>query len=168
MDGREIQNHWEGQCFGCSRTNAHGLRLHFWRSEEGCFTKCTIPAHLCGIDGLVHGGIVALLLDEVAQWTIIGTLGKFGVTREITVRYLKPVPTESELVVEGRIVGQEDKNVTLRSTLWRTAGEPLAEGESRWLLASPAAIARLSAVDEGTLQRFLANYSAAGGARGAG
>jgi hypothetical protein len=71
-------------------------------------------------------------------------------------------------VVEGRIVGQEDKNVRLRSAVWRTADEPLAEGESLWLLASPAAIARLSAVDEGTLQRFLANYSATRGAQGAG
>ncbi|MDH4260817.1 MAG: PaaI family thioesterase [Gammaproteobacteria bacterium] len=158
MNSHEIPNHWTGQCFGCSRTNAHGLQLHFWLSDRGCFTKCVIPDYLCGIDGLVHGGIIALLLDEVAQWTLIGRHAKFGVTREISVRYLKPVPTNTELLVEAQIVNRDDKNVVLRSTICITPDVPLAEGESKWLLVNPSTVAKLSAVDESTLRRFLSQY----------
>ena len=158
MSGREIPNYWTGQCFGCSRSNAHGLQLHFWLSDQGCFTKCTVPAHLCGIDGLVHGGIIALLLDEVAQWTLIGRYAKFGITREISVRYLKPVPINTELTVEAHVVSRDEKNVVLKSTICVSPDVPLAEGESKWLLSSPSTIAKLSTVDESTLQQFLSKY----------
>lgn len=162
MESREIPNHWTGQCFGCSRTNAYGLQLHFWLSERGCFTKCVVPDHLCGIDGLVHGGIIALLMDEVAQWTLIGRHGKFGMTREITVRYLRPVPTNTELVVEAQIVSQDEKNVVLGSAIFLTPDAPLAQSESKWTLASPSTIAKLSAVEEPTLRQFLSKYAPQG------
>ena len=99
MNDREIPNDWTGNCFGCSRKNTQGLRLRFWLSEEGCFTKCTIPDHLCGLDGVVHGGIVTVLLEEVAAWMITACLSRLGITREISVRYLKPTRTNAELLV---------------------------------------------------------------------
>jgi acyl-coenzyme A thioesterase PaaI-like protein len=64
---------------------------------------------LCGIDGVVHGGIITLVLEEVAQWTIISHFGKFGMTREVSVRYLQPVSTNMEILVEAEIVNQKEK-----------------------------------------------------------
>jgi uncharacterized protein (TIGR00369 family) len=110
------------------------------------------------LDGLVHGGIIALLLDELAQWTMIGRLGRMGLTREISVRYLKPVLTNTEIIVEAQIVTQDDKEVVLRSTIHSIDGVLLAEGESKWLLASLSTIAKLSNVDELPLQEFLTKY----------
>jgi len=75
MNEQEVINYWKGRCFGCSTTNERGLKLRFWSSEQGCFTKCVIPDYLCGIGGLAHGGIVYLLMDEVCEWTIISRLG---------------------------------------------------------------------------------------------
>jgi len=67
MKDKEIPNYWTGKCFGCSTVNSYSLRLRFFLSEDGCYTKCSIPDYLCGIDGVVHGGMIALLLDEVSQ-----------------------------------------------------------------------------------------------------
>ena len=156
---REIPNHWRGSCFGCSKTNTHGLRLRFWLSEQGCFTKCTIPDHLCGIDGLVHGGILATLLDEVGEWTIISRLGRFGMTREISIRYLKPVQTNTELLVEGRIISHDDRNGDLRGTVHSVDGELLTESESKWIFPSLSNIAKAAKVEESMLQEFLFKYS---------
>jgi len=158
MLGQEIPNYWTGQCFGCSKTNSQGLGLRFWSSEKGCLTKCTIPDYLCGIDGLVHGGLITFLLDEVAEWTMIGCLGKMGVTRGISVQFLKPVRTNTELIVEGEIVKQDGKNIILRSTMHSTDNVLLAEAESSWVLVSLSTIAKISNVDELTLQKFLAQY----------
>ena len=155
----EILNYWPGNCFGCSRSNIKGLHLRFWQSKKGCLTRCAIPDYLCGIDGLVHGGIITLLLEEVAQWTIIGRLGRFGITREISVRYLKPVPINTEIIVEAQIISQDEKNIVLRSTIHDSDGVLLVEGESRWSLVSPSAIAKIAAVDELMLQEFLNKYS---------
>ena len=159
MDEREIPNYWPGSCFGCSRKNSQGLNLRFWLTEKGCYTRCVIPDHLCGIDGVVHGGIITLVLEEVAQWTIISHFGKFGMTREVTVRYLKPVLTNMEIRVEAEIIDQKEKNVLFRCTVYDSGGVLLTESESNWVLASPSTIAKATAVDESMLGEFLSKYS---------
>jgi uncharacterized protein (TIGR00369 family) len=158
MVDQEVPNHWQGNCFGCSTVNASGLKLRFYLSENGCYTKCAIPDQLCGIDGLVHGGMVALLLDEVSQWTMIARIGQMGVTREFSVRYLKPVPTNTEVIVEATIEMHDERDAVLRSTVRSQAGETLAEGESKWRIGSPSLIARVSQVDESEILHFLSHY----------
>ena len=158
MKDREIPNYWAGQCFGCSTVNSYSLRLRFFLSEKGCYTECSIPDYLCGIDGVAHGGMIALLLDEVSQWTIIARTRKMGLTREISVRYLKPVPTNTEIVAEARIETQDEKDTLLRSTIHSKDNELLAEGESRWMMANPSIIAKISKVDESRIREFLAKY----------
>jgi len=133
----EIPNYWAGDCFGCSRNNKPGLQLRFWLSDQGCFTKCTVPDYLCGIDGLVHGGIITLLLEEVAQWLINARLVRFGMTRDISVYYLKPVPTNAEILVEAQVINQEGKNVLNHSTIFSSDKMLLVEGESYWLFYRP-------------------------------
>ena len=158
---QEIPNHWKGQCFGCSTANSHGLGLRFYLSESGCYTKCTIPDYLCGVDGVVHGGMIALLLDEVSQWTMIGRMGKMGLTREIAVRYLRPVPTGTEVVVEAKIAAQDEKNTVLHSAVRSVDNALLAEGESTWTMVAPSVIAKVSKLSEAQLTAFLANYPVA-------
>ena len=158
MREQEIPNYWKGQCFGCSTVNSHSLGLRFYLSENGCYTKCSIPDYLCGIDGVVHGGLIALLLDEVSQWAMIARIGKMGLTREISVRYLKPVPTNTEIVVEAKIETQNEKDTVLHSTVRSKDNELLAEGESRWTMANPSIIARISKVDESLIKEFLSKY----------
>lgn len=155
MRQREVPNYWPGKCFGCSPRNHQGLQLRFWLSENGCFTRCSVPSHLCGFDGLVHGGIISTLLDEVGAWTIIARLQRFGITRGITVRFLRPVPTEVELLVEGEIISHDDRSAVLHSTVNLGDGELLAEADANWMLPSLSTIARLSGVKESELQRIL-------------
>jgi acyl-coenzyme A thioesterase PaaI-like protein len=108
---------------------------------------------------VVHGGIITLVLEEVAQWTIISHFGKFGMTREISVRYLKPVPTNMEILVEAEIVNQNEKCILFRCTVHNSAGVLLTESESDWIFASPSTIAKATAVDESMLREFLSKYS---------
>ena len=77
-DHAEISNYFPGNCFACSRNNMKGLRLRFWYSEKGCFTRYTIPDYMCGFTGLAHGGIIALLLDETAAYAVISHLVRLG------------------------------------------------------------------------------------------
>ncbi|MFC1870431.1 PaaI family thioesterase [Chloroflexota bacterium] len=159
MDQHEVPNYWSGHCFGCSKDNKYGLQLRFWASEQGCFTRCVIPEHMCGIDGIAHGGIIALLLDEVAAWTIIARLNRFGMTREITVRYLEPVRTDTEILAEAQIIKNDQHSALLTSRLW-TAGDILTvESESNWVLPKPSRMAKMLGVDEAYMLRFLAKYS---------
>lgn len=165
LDQREIPNYWSGGCFGCSPANLRGLQLRFWRSEKGCFTRCTITDELCGWGDLVHGGIIAVLLDEVAAWTIITHIARLGLTRKISIRYLRPVRTNTELTVEGQLISHDDRAAVLRSTVHSAGGDLLAESESTWTFPKLSTVAKIAGVDESTLQKFLAGYLSFGTAR---
>jgi acyl-CoA thioesterase FadM len=95
---------------------------------------------------------------------MIGCLGKMGVTREISVRYLKPVPTNARIIVEGIIVKRDEKSTTLRTAIRSTDDVLLAESESYWVMASLSTIAKISKVDELRLREFLGRYQGTEGA----
>lgn len=71
-------------------------RLRFSRAYEG-------PR------GFVHGGISALLLDEVTAK--VRPLMRTGrVTRTLNLRYRRPVPVETDLVVRAELVSREGRD----------------------------------------------------------
>lgn len=149
-----IQASWPGQCFGCSRSNPHGLQLQFIPTETGCLTQCTVPNHMCGFDGIAHGGMTSLLLDEVAAWTICTQLGQLGLTVELTVQYHGPVPTDTELIVKGALVDRDAKKVVVRSTVHSAGEKLLADAESTWVLTTLSRFSEIMDVPESALQRF--------------
>jgi acyl-coenzyme A thioesterase PaaI-like protein len=69
-----------------------------------------------GPPNAVHGGIVAMLLDQLLGHAI-GTAGQPGMTVQLTVRYRKPTPYGTELVVEARHTGTDGRKVTAEGTI---------------------------------------------------
>jgi len=158
MSEREIINYWNGKCFGCSPTNPHGLKLRLWYSDRGCFTRYVVPDYLCGFDGLVHGGILALLIDEVSEWTVISLLGRFGVTTEMTIRYLNPADICTEITIEGQILNHDDRNGILQTVVHSADGKLLAECRSKWIFPGLSTLAKIGKFEESMLNEFLSHY----------
>jgi acyl-coenzyme A thioesterase PaaI-like protein len=152
---REILGQWPGHCFGCSPNNPYGLQLRFQRAAQGSVARCAVPDRLCGFDGLVHGGIIATLLDEAAAWAVIAHLGRLGLTRGMTTRYLRPVPTNKEILLKGHIISHDPHNAVVRSAIHAIDGTLLAESESSWAFAKLTRIASVAGVEEKILQQFL-------------
>jgi len=70
-----------------------------------------------GYPGVVHGGVVAAMLDEVvARVSMIGDHHHFMMSVKMEVKYRHPVPTETPLVIVGRIV-------RMRGRLGKAVGE---------------------------------------------
>jgi uncharacterized protein (TIGR00369 family) len=91
-------------CFGCSAANPSGLGLKFQRHGEEVEVTYTVPDHFHGAPAVVHGGIVAAMLDEVSCAAVVFVEDQFVVTGELTVRYVKPVPVGEPLTITGRVV----------------------------------------------------------------
>ena len=155
MDEADIRARWPGACFGCSPTNPHGLKLRFRHAEQGCVTRCTLSDSLCGFDGLVHGGILSTVLDETAAYALFAHLGRFAVTREMTTRFIKPVATNTEIVVEGRVVRHDKVKAHVHCSIRSQDGELLTEADSDWVFAKTSRIASLAGVEEEVLCDFL-------------
>jgi uncharacterized protein (TIGR00369 family) len=95
-------------CFICGSCNPDGLQLNFQVENNKSFCKLQIAEKFQGWQNIVHGGILASLLDEAAIYAC-REISMNLVTAEITVKYHKPVPTGKELEVIGEVTEQRSK-----------------------------------------------------------
>src|ERR1035437_994551 len=58
-------------CFGCGELNEAGLHLQLHLEPGRCWTELVIPDRFEGWEGIVHGGIISTILDEVMSWSLI-------------------------------------------------------------------------------------------------
>jgi uncharacterized protein (TIGR00369 family) len=91
-------------CFGCSQQNPHGLKMRFYTDDTALYSWLNVPPHLCGWNGIVHGGILSTMLDEIMGWSAIYSLRHIVMTKTMTIDFLKPVYINNELRVEGRVI----------------------------------------------------------------
>jgi acyl-coenzyme A thioesterase PaaI-like protein len=94
-------------CFGCSPTNPVGLRLKFHHRGDTVYVRDRIPDRFHGAPGIAHGGIVATILDEISCVAGLVFRGRYVVTGELTVRYLRPCPVDVELEFLARIADSD-------------------------------------------------------------
>ncbi len=104
-------------CFGCSPAHPIGLRLRFTREGDEVTTRFTPPPEYQGPPGIMHGGLVTTVADEIAAWTIVGLKRRFGFTAAIEARLLRPVRVGVELLGRGRITTDGSRLVTVAVTL---------------------------------------------------
>lgn len=125
------------RCFGCSPTNERGLRMAFVRGPEPGSVECRYEAdpHLCGMEGVVHGGVQAALLDEAMGFAIHAGLGEEDgpiVTVDFKLRYRRPVPTAAPIRVRGRMLRREGAHVFVAGEIVDAEGRVCTEAEARW------------------------------------
>jgi len=93
-------------CFVCGRKNPAGLYMQFYdNGENEVCSDYTVASRYQSYPGIVHGGILASMLDEVVgRVAIIGDHHHFMVSVRLQVVYRHPVPVETPLKIRGRIV----------------------------------------------------------------
>ncbi|HKK02054.1 MAG TPA: PaaI family thioesterase [Desulfuromonadales bacterium] len=118
-------------CFVCGPENHEGLQAAFTVDPANSASRCqlVIPSRYQGWQGMVHGGILATLLDESVIYACRAQGEKF-VTAELTVRYKKPVPVETMLVVRACVKGKKRKLLTVRSWI-EAEGNVCAEADAK-------------------------------------
>jgi uncharacterized protein (TIGR00369 family) len=94
-------------CFVCGRENPVGLKVRWENDHAAGEIRGTveIPEHFNGYPGVVHGGIVATLLDETAGRALLleGGHEDLMVTLKLEVAYRRPTPTATPLRLVGRL-----------------------------------------------------------------
>ena len=93
-------------CFACGLDNPFGLQLIFHDNDsDEVYCETTIPEKFNGYKGVVHGGIVAALMDEVAIRTaMIADPDRFMMTAKLELKYRRPVPTNTVLSLTGKLL----------------------------------------------------------------
>jgi len=132
-------------CFVCGESNPLGLRLRFetdGRIVRGRF--CPRPEH-AGFKGVVHGGLVAAVLDEVMAWTCAAIAGRFAYSVEMTVRFRRPfVPGETVLLTGELAANRKDRIYETRAAAQNDSGDILATATAKFIPVSAAALAEMA------------------------
>ena len=134
------------RCFCCGPENPSGLKLRFTKeTDTAVSTTFTAPEDWTGWGRILHGGFQTLLLDETTSWAAYGALGERSfVTREIAVRFLRPVHVGEPLAIVGRIVEDRGRALIARGEIRNAAGEVLTEADAVLLRVAPGAMRDLS------------------------
>jgi uncharacterized protein (TIGR00369 family) len=129
--------HGEYNCFGCDPDNPIGLKLSFVLEGESVSATWTPRSDLEGYPGVVHGGVQATLIDEVAAWCAYAALARAGVTKQLRVEYLKPARVENgPFRVVATAVRSDEKLATIAVTLTDARETLCASGEVELALFS--------------------------------
>ena len=93
-------------CFVCGVENSSGLHMHFYIIAPGeVEAHYTLSDKYQGYPGVVHGGIIASMMDEVMGRVFMeGDPPRFMVTAELKIRYKKPVHVNIPLRLTGHRV----------------------------------------------------------------
>ena len=125
----------DNPCFGCGGANPRGMKLAFEQDDarQRIVGRFQLGQEFQGGSGFLHGGIIALLLDE-AMGKACRFHGEHAVTAELSVQYKRPIPANSEIVVEGFVTRREGRQLYHEGEIRNEAGDLLARGEGRFVI----------------------------------
>ncbi len=119
-------------CFVCGVDNRRGLHMRFYQDgPDEVSAEITLPEDYQGYPGVVHGGIVAAMLDEIAGRAAMEEgATRFMVTASLKVRYHKPVPVGQPLRLVGRLRTRRGRIATASAEVRLLDGSLAAEAEA--------------------------------------
>lgn len=121
-------------CAGCGEDNPFSLRLSFLYDKEKQQTHTWLrpSVQLMGSLNIMHGGFVALLLDET-MGKVLSAGGIKAPTAQLNVRYRRPVPINDVLHVSARVARVEGRKHTLHSQISLAHQDDIVLAESEAL-----------------------------------
>ena len=117
------------RCFVCGQRNPFGLHLVFRREEKSIVADFQPREEHQGFPGIIHGGIVAAVLDEaLGRTSLLGNNQEWTMTGRLEMRYRRYVPYGPLLRVRATLD-------TERSRMLQASGVlTLADDESALLV----------------------------------
>ena len=115
-------------CFGCSPDNPIGTRMRFFEDGDQIISIWRPTQNHQSWLNTLHGGIQAVLLDEVCGWVVFHLLKTAGVTAKMEMRYHKPVSTLQDYIkLRGFLVEMRRNVAIVKGEIYSSKGELLCE-----------------------------------------
>ncbi len=117
-------------CFGCSPTNPSGLHMEFFKEGDELVCKWDPKEHFQGFHDILHGGVQATMMDEIASWVVFVMLDTAGVTYQLNTRFRKPVMISKGIItVRATLLRQQKRIAEIEARLFD--GENILCAESK-------------------------------------
>jgi len=132
-------------CFVCGESNAIGLKLRFEAEGNIVRTRFTPRAEHIGFKQVVHGGLIATVLDEIMVWACVIPTGQFAYCAELTVRFLSPLRPGEQVIATGELAAnRRNKIFEAKSEIRDHAGKLVATATGKYLPVKAADLADMA------------------------
>jgi len=117
------------KCFFCGpATGGLGLEIEYDDGKASC--EFTAHEKYQGYDGMLHGGIVTGILDEVMWWTLFMETKKICATWKIEAEFKRPILCGKMYHASGQFVSSTHNTYYLSATIKDDAGKLCAQGNA--------------------------------------
>jgi uncharacterized protein (TIGR00369 family) len=124
-------------CVVCDNNGSNSRSLAvtvYWDEATGTVhIPCRPDNSWCGYENVVHGGVIASVLDEAMSWAVKMHLGDWGFTADFNVRYKKTVNPGKPYRATATVVKQEDRMIRVESDFKDEEGVVYAHGKAIFL-----------------------------------
>jgi uncharacterized protein (TIGR00369 family) len=132
-------------CFGCGTRNPHGLKLDIRIEDKRAVAEFQPRPEHQGYPGLVHGGLIATMLDEAMGWAMY-SLGVWAVTGKMEVKYRRPLPLDGRASVSAEVVRNRGRWLEVRGEVRTADGGLVAESHALFMRLPREKVAELERV----------------------
>ena len=150
MDSTKTYLPTSNHCFVCGEDNQAGLQTRFYVEDGVVKAQLEPRPHHCGYPDIVHGGVVAAILDEAMGWAAARAIERMCLTAELKVRYLRPVPGDRASTIVTEVTNSARRMARVKSVIVSEDGTEFARAEGRFVPLSPE---RTLEVDDNLLYR---------------
>ena len=136
-------------CFVCGLQNVAGVKVRFYETVTAAGDPeilARFSGQHChqGYPGRMHGGVLTGVLDETIARAINYGSGenveRWGITAELSTRFLHPVPLETEVSARGRVLSQNRRMFTGSGEILLPDGTVAVRAEGKFLKLPLSAI----------------------------
>lgn len=121
-------------CFVCGESNAIGLNLRFHTDGTTVQTHFTPRPEHIGFKQVIHGGLIATLLDEIMVWACAVNTKRFAYCAEMTTRFLRPIrPGETIIAIGELAANRRNKIFEAAAQVKNQSGDLLATASGKYL-----------------------------------
>jgi acyl-coenzyme A thioesterase PaaI-like protein len=131
---------FDDYCFACGQRNPIGLHMQVsYNSEDlSAESRLSLAPEYVGWQEVIHGGILATLLDEIMSHAIWHFAGP-AVTLGLDIQFRQTLAPGQLVVVQGRLTQTKGRRLQAQGSIIRLAdGRLIANAQGRFLLPPPA------------------------------
>ncbi len=126
----------DNYCFACGVENPIGLHLKFEVAQDKVVAKKILPSEFQGYEKVLHGGIIATMLDESMCRFIQEKFNEPAMTARLEIRYHAPTPIGQEIKISAWQESQRRNIIGLKSTVELSDGTITAEATAKFAVVN--------------------------------
>ena len=115
-----------------------GLRMEFQESGDEIISTWQPDDHFQGFIDILHGGIQATMMDEIASWVVFVKLDTAGVTYRLNTRFRSPVSISGgTITLRAKLIKKVRNIASIEVKLFDGKNRECSEGEVEYFLLTP-------------------------------